>query len=117
MNEHNDFKEEALYLIREVEENPALNQRFLSQRLNISLGKTNYLLKELIKKGFIKKKIGKHANCYELVLNRYHPSVKKTLVGSVKKTHTIDKVTIDNTNNGDIKYPSYEELKKRTSLL
>jgi len=74
-------------------------------------------IKGLIKKGFIKKKIGKHANCYELVLNRYHPSVKKTLVGSVKKTHTIDKVTIDNTNNGDIKYPSYEELKKRTSLL
>jgi len=54
MNEHKEFKEETLYLIREVEENPTLNQRFLSQRLNISLGKTNYLLKELIKKGFIK---------------------------------------------------------------
>jgi len=54
MNEHNVFKEETLRLIREIEENPALNQRFLSQRLNISLGKTNYLLKELIKKGFIK---------------------------------------------------------------
>ena len=54
MNEHKEFKEETLYLIREVEENPTLNQRFLSQRLNISLGKTNYLLKELVKKGFIK---------------------------------------------------------------
>ena len=54
MNEHNEFKEEALHLIREVEKDPALNQRFLSQRLNISLGKTNYLLKELIKKGVIK---------------------------------------------------------------
>lgn len=53
MNEHN-FKEETLHLIREVEENPSLNQRFLSQRLNISLGKTNYLLKELVKKGIIK---------------------------------------------------------------
>ncbi len=54
MNEHNQFKEETLHLIREVEEDPSLNQRLLSQRLNISLGKTNYLLKELIKKGFIK---------------------------------------------------------------
>ena len=37
-----------------MEENPSANQRLLSQRLNISLGKTNYLLKELIKKGVIK---------------------------------------------------------------
>lgn len=54
MNEHSVFKEETLHLIREVEENPFLNQRLLSKRLNISLGKTNYLIKELIKKGFIK---------------------------------------------------------------
>lgn len=54
MNEHNLFKEETLHLIREVGENPSLNQRHLSQRLNISLGKTNYLLKELVKKGIIK---------------------------------------------------------------
>ncbi len=54
MNEHNVYKEETLHLIREVEENPTLNQRLLSQRLNISLGKTNYLLKELVKKGVIK---------------------------------------------------------------
>lgn len=54
MNEHNVLKEETLHIIREVEEDPSLNQRLLSERLNISLGKTNYLLKELIKKGFIK---------------------------------------------------------------
>lgn len=54
MNEHNSPKEETLHLIREVEHNPALNQRLLSQKLNISLGKTNYLIKELVKKGVIK---------------------------------------------------------------
>lgn len=54
MNEHDVYKEETLRLIREVEDNPSLNQRTLSQRLDISLGKTNYLLKESIKKGFIK---------------------------------------------------------------
>ena len=47
-------KEEILHIIRHVESDPAVSQRILSNRLNISLGKTNYLLKELIKKGFIK---------------------------------------------------------------
>jgi len=56
MNEHDPIyiKEDTLHVIREVEQDPALNQRILSQRLNISLGKTNYLLKELVKKGIIK---------------------------------------------------------------
>ena len=53
MNEHDSLKEETLHVIREVDENPSLNQRLLSKRLNISLGKTNYLLKELAKKGMI----------------------------------------------------------------
>ena len=53
MDEHDLLKEEALHLIREVDEDPSLNQRILSQRLNISLGKTNYLIKELAKKGII----------------------------------------------------------------
>ena len=48
------LKEETLHIIKHVEDNPAVSQRILSNRLNISLGKTNYLLKELVKKGFIK---------------------------------------------------------------
>lgn len=40
--------------MKALSEDESLNQRLLSQRLNISLGKTNYLLKELAKKGFIK---------------------------------------------------------------
>jgi EPS-associated MarR family transcriptional regulator len=49
-----NFKEESLHIMREVETTAHLNQRILSQKLNISLGKTNYLLKELIKKGMVK---------------------------------------------------------------
>jgi EPS-associated MarR family transcriptional regulator len=49
-------KEEILHIIKEIESNPAATQRALSGRLGISLGKTNYLLKELIKKGVIKVK-------------------------------------------------------------
>lgn len=47
-------REEILDIIRHLEDDPSSTQRALSNRLNISLGKTNYLLKELIKKGFIK---------------------------------------------------------------
>lgn len=47
-------QEEALFIIKEVETNPAITQRAVSKKLGISLGKTNYLLKELIKKGIIK---------------------------------------------------------------
>lgn len=54
MDEHNSYREETLQLMRELEDNPHLNQRILSQKLNVSLGKTNYLLKELAKKGIIK---------------------------------------------------------------
>jgi EPS-associated MarR family transcriptional regulator len=48
--------EEVLYVIKEIETNPTTTQRAVSKKLGISLGKTNYLLKELIKKGLIKGK-------------------------------------------------------------
>ncbi len=46
--------EETLAIIKEIETDPAATQRDLSLKVGISLGKTNYLLKELIKKGFIR---------------------------------------------------------------
>ncbi|MFZ2603091.1 MAG: MarR family EPS-associated transcriptional regulator [Candidatus Omnitrophota bacterium] len=49
-------KEETLFIFKELEVKPNSTQRDLSIRLNISLGKTNYLLRELILKGFIKAK-------------------------------------------------------------
>lgn len=54
MNEHDLLREETLQLMREVDQDPSLSQRLISQKLNISLGKTNYLIKELAKKGIIK---------------------------------------------------------------
>jgi len=48
--------EETLFIFKELETNPNTTQRDLSARLNISLGKTNYLLRELILRGFIKAK-------------------------------------------------------------
>jgi len=47
-------KEDILSIIKEIETDPAATQRTVSKKLGISLGKTNYLLKELIKKDIIK---------------------------------------------------------------
>jgi len=54
MNEQPLLKEENLLIIKEIETQPSSTQRHLSSKLGISLGKTNYLLKELTKKGFVK---------------------------------------------------------------
>ena len=54
MTEQHLMKEENLLIIKEIETKPSATQRHLSSKLGISLGKTNYLLKELIKKSIIK---------------------------------------------------------------
>ena len=41
-------------LLRHLEQNPALTQRELAKELGVSLGKTNYCLKALIEKGWVK---------------------------------------------------------------
>jgi len=46
-------KEETFSLLKELHNSSDLSQRELSLRLNVSLGKINYLLKELIKRGLI----------------------------------------------------------------
>ena len=56
MPEQPPLKEETLIIIKEIESQPAVTQRELSMKLAISLGKINYLLKELIKKGLIEVK-------------------------------------------------------------
>lgn len=43
-----------LRVLREVEKNPEISQRELSRRLGVSLGKTNYCLRALLDKGWIK---------------------------------------------------------------
>ena len=41
-------------LLKEIEQNPVLSQRTLAEKLNVSLGKINYVLSGLINKGLIK---------------------------------------------------------------
>jgi len=47
-------KEEALHIFREINRSPKMTQRELSSRLGISLGKVNFLINALIRKGFVK---------------------------------------------------------------
>lgn len=48
--------EEALQIIKEIEFNPQITQRLLSQKLEISLGKINFFINALIDKGIIEAK-------------------------------------------------------------
>ena len=41
-------------LLRALESNPEISQRALAEELGVSLGKTNYCLKALIEKGWVK---------------------------------------------------------------
>ena len=41
-------------LLKLLEEQPNLTQRQMAKKMGISLGKFNYCLKELVKKGFVK---------------------------------------------------------------
>lgn len=45
--------EKTLDVLREIERNPQITQRDLAQKLEISLGKINFLLNALINKGII----------------------------------------------------------------
>jgi EPS-associated MarR family transcriptional regulator len=46
--------ETRLTLLRALEQNPDLSQRKIAEKLGISLGKTNYCLKALIERGWVK---------------------------------------------------------------
>ncbi|MFH1594008.1 MAG: MarR family EPS-associated transcriptional regulator [Candidatus Omnitrophota bacterium] len=46
--------EEAYHLIREIEKNPQATQRYLAEKMTVSLGKINFLINALVDKGVIK---------------------------------------------------------------
>ncbi len=48
------LKEEILNILRVLSSNSGLTQRDLSAHMDVSLGKTNYLLKSLVRDGLIK---------------------------------------------------------------
>jgi len=49
-----NINQQEFNLLRKITKNPNVSQRELADHLDISLGKINYILKELKTKGFIK---------------------------------------------------------------
>jgi len=62
-NKKNDVfnHEKILNVLRELEQNPQTTQRDLAQKLEVSLGKINFLINALIDKGVIEVKNFKNA--------------------------------------------------------
>ncbi len=58
----NSETEESFKILREIDTNPQLSQRELSSRLGFSLGKINFLLRELIDRGLVKAENFKNSN-------------------------------------------------------
>jgi EPS-associated MarR family transcriptional regulator len=53
-DKHDLESEEILKVLREITQTPEMTQRELSNKLGISLGKINFLMKALISKGLVK---------------------------------------------------------------
>lgn len=54
MVNHTSADDIPLQLLRLLEANPQLSQRALAEQLGLSLGKTNYCIRALIEKGWLK---------------------------------------------------------------
>lgn len=70
-------------LIKELEQNPAITQRELAQKLKVSLGKTNYFLNALIDRGIIEAKNSKNSknkSCYMYMLTPQGIRIKFQLI-------------------------------------
>ena len=67
-------QETNLKVLRHLEENPAITQRELAEKLGISLGKTNYCVKALINKGLVKAKNFRNSNNKRAYLYKLTPS-------------------------------------------
>ncbi|MCR4307470.1 MAG: MarR family EPS-associated transcriptional regulator [Candidatus Berkelbacteria bacterium] len=67
-------KEIHLKVLRLLEEDPDVTQRELAKQLGVSLGKTNYCIKALIEKGFIKARNFSNSNKKQAYLYVLTPS-------------------------------------------
>lgn len=91
-------------LLKILEENPNISQRELSEILGISLGRTNYCLRALVEKGFIK------ARNFKNNKNKLSYVYLLTPQGIQEKA----KLTL---KFYEIKKREYEELKKEVERL
>ena len=99
MNKSKKNNQDQLNVMRKIGENSNLSQRDLATKLDFSLGKINYCLKELRIKGFIK------MNNFKKSKNKIKYAYVLTPGGIAAKT----RLTINFMKN---KMKEYDELKK-----
>src|SRR3989338_7426359 len=81
MNNKPNFleSEKTLHILKEIERDPQITQRALAQKLEISLGKINFLIRALIDKGIIEIKNfknSKHKLAYMYLLTPHGIKIK-----------------------------------------
>ena len=96
--------EKTLNILKEIERNPQVTQRNLAQKLEISLGKINFLINALIDKGFVE--IMNFKNSKNKLVYKYLLTTK----GMKIKFELIQKFFI-------WKSQEYEKLKEEIELL
>ena len=99
------YEDEIKYhLLKILENEPNISQRDMARKMGISLGKVNYCLTELAKKGFIK------VNRFKSAKNKMPYTYLLTLRGMEEKS----KLTINFLKR---KLREYEEIKKQIGEL
>jgi EPS-associated MarR family transcriptional regulator len=98
------FNEDHLNLLRKLTNDSSLTQRKLAAEMGFSLGKLNYCLKELKKKGFIK------INNFTQYQNKVNYIYILTPKGIVEKT----KLTLEFVKR---KMKEYDDIKKEASKI
>ena len=93
-------KEDALHIIREIDRSPEMSQRELSSRLGISLGKVNFLINALIRKGFVKvenfkKSSNKIAYLYNLTPRGIEEKSRMTYLFLKRKTREYEQLELE----------------------
>ena len=92
MNEETSYR-----LIKVIENNPDISQRELAKEMGISLGKTNYCIKGLMDKGWLKARNFKNSNnkiayAYVLTLGGLGEKAKITSRFLKRKLHEYERI-------------------------
>ncbi len=97
MEEDQKNSEIDLEILRNIEENPKVTQRQIAKQLGMSLGKTNYLMQALLKRGLVKvnnfkKSDNKLGYLYLLTPEGIDAKRKLTMIFLQRKSEEFDKL-------------------------
>ena len=100
----NDDHEIRYRIFKLLGDDPNLTQRQMAEKMGISLGKFNYCLNELVKKGFVK-------------INRFKSSQNKAAYMYILTPHGLEEKTKITVNFLKRKMSEYEKIKKEIEKL